>query len=278
MSTDVTVKNQLQSLIDQANEVTGGEDVDLTSAVGRLVEGYGSGDDFWRMYEGLLSYEYKFAYIKNLTEIPLLDTSNGTNFAYMFYDCISLTKVHQFDLSNGLNFYGMFRGCASLTELPLFDVSKGTNFEIIFSKCVSLKTITLDTKKGTHFKDMFWECRSLVSVNINTSSATNTHTMFAYCESLKTISELDLSKVSVCERMFQNTGALENISFVKDSIKINISFVYSPLLSDASIQSIIDGLTDLTDQTSRKVSFNSTVLDKLTDGQLDQILAKNWTI
>jgi hypothetical protein len=45
MSDFKTVKNQIQKLIDTANEKTGKADADLTGAVGSLVEGYGAGSD-----------------------------------------------------------------------------------------------------------------------------------------------------------------------------------------------------------------------------------------
>ena len=43
MSTPLSVKEQIQKLIDDANVATGNADADLTSAVGALIAGYGSG-------------------------------------------------------------------------------------------------------------------------------------------------------------------------------------------------------------------------------------------
>lgn len=44
MATAESVKAKLQGLIDQANVATGGSDADLTTALGRLIAGFGSGD------------------------------------------------------------------------------------------------------------------------------------------------------------------------------------------------------------------------------------------
>lgn len=41
-STYTSIKNQIQSLVDAANNKTGLEDADLTSAVGSLISGYSS--------------------------------------------------------------------------------------------------------------------------------------------------------------------------------------------------------------------------------------------
>lgn len=43
MVTAESVKSKLQGLIDQANAVTGGADADLTTALGRLIAGFGQG-------------------------------------------------------------------------------------------------------------------------------------------------------------------------------------------------------------------------------------------
>lgn len=55
MATADSVKGKIQGLIDTANETTGESDVDLTTAVGRLIQGYGAGDSagaYELLYEG----------------------------------------------------------------------------------------------------------------------------------------------------------------------------------------------------------------------------------
>ena len=83
----------------------------------------------------------------NFTTIPLIDTSKGTDFTYMFACCTSLTTIPQLDTSNGTNFSSMFSGCTSLTTIPQLDVSKGTSFSYMFGSsttkgCTSLTTIS----------------------------------------------------------------------------------------------------------------------------------------
>ena len=45
MATAESVKSKIEGLIAQANTTTGGTDADLTTAVGTLCEGFGSGGD-----------------------------------------------------------------------------------------------------------------------------------------------------------------------------------------------------------------------------------------
>jgi hypothetical protein len=65
---------------------------------------------------------------------------------------------------------------------------------------------------------------------------------------------------------------------ISGTIGKTISFAQSKKLSDASIQSIIDALADLTGQTALKVSFHSDTILKLTEDQIATISAKNWDI
>ena len=89
---------------------------------------------------------------------------------------------------------------------------------------------------------------------------------------------LDFSGADNLENTFKHIATLEDIEFVPNTIKLNISFNSSRLLTDKSIQSIIDGLADFTGQTTQTLTFHETVGAKLTDTQKATITAKNWTL
>ena len=208
--------------------------------------------DFWHQRT---SFDYAF-YKQSIENIPLIDTSNGTSFTYMFYQCSSLTEIPLIDTSNGTNFSNMFRDCSSLTEIPQLNTSNGTSFLYMFASCSSLTEIPLiDTSNGTNFGYTFYFCQSLTTISqLDVSSGTNFSNMFAFCPKLTTI------------------------SFAEGCIKRAISFAQSSLLSGESVQSIIDGLADLTGGPYQKVTFHSDIVDKLTDEQKQQVTDKNWTI
>lgn len=77
---------------------------------------------------------------------------------------------------------------------------------------------------------------------------------------------------------FQNCLALEEVRFKQNSIPKSIDIKYSSLLSNASIQSIIDGLMDLTGATAQTLTLHADVKAKLTETQLATITGKNWTL
>ena len=54
--------------------------------------------------------------------------------------------------------------------------------------------------------------------------------------------------------------------------------MYSRNLTPETIQSIIDGMADLTGATAQTLTFHKDVGAKLTDAQKATITAKNWTL
>ena len=133
-----------------------------------------------------------------------------------------------------------------------------------------------------HAGSMFSYCSNITSTKVAIiidNIASNTMVFFS-CKALKTIPSLKVTdQVNGYSDWFYNCNALEEINFTEDSvIKANISFANSPLLTTASVNSIINALKDLTGETAQKVTFHTDVLAKITDEQFAAITAKNWTM
>lgn len=100
--------------------------------------------------------------------------------------------------------------------------------------------------------------------------------MFTSATALRSIyGAMDISKQS-SDNLWRGCTALENISFVTGGIAHTIEFSKCSKLTDASIQSIIDGLAEV--ETAQTLTFHATVGAKLTDEQKAVITAKNWTL
>ncbi len=89
---------------------------------------------------------------------------------------------------------------------------------------------------------------------------------------------LNVSNTNTFNSTFTQCINLREIRFAANSIKGSISFANSNLLSADTIQSIIDGLADLTDGTAQTLTLHATVGSKLTDEQKATITAKNWEL
>ena len=122
-----------------------------------------------------------------------------------------------------------------------------------------LKHLTLNVsfENAQRFNNMLTKVQALEVIDgtpINLSSATNVNNIFSYC------------------------AALKEVRFAANTIKISIPFTHCDKLSADTIQSIIDGLADLTGGTAQTLTLHSTVGNKLTDTQKATITAKNWTL
>jgi hypothetical protein len=138
-----------------------------------------------------------------------------------------------------------------------------------------------DTANGTNFSNMFygWDTLGPHTIpSLDLRKGANFQSMFQWSATIVEIGEMDISNATNVSNMFGGCDGLERISFVQRCINVSIGFPSSNLLNDASIQSIIDGLADLTGKTAQTLTLHATVGGKLTQAQKDAISAKNWTL
>jgi surface protein len=102
-----------------------------------------------------------FRYCASLESIPLLNTSQATNFSNMFY------------------------ACKKIKVLPAIDTSKGNLLEYFCHSCISLEEfLGFNTRNATYFNGMFYSCENLVSVELDMRNATSATSIFTGNESL----------------------------------------------------------------------------------------------
>ena len=115
-----------------------------------------------------------FSGCRNLTSIPLLNTSKVTKMINTFYDCIRLTTVPLFNTSNLISMNRIFSGCQALISIPAWDVSKVTNFVDAFKDCYNLESIEMTGMK--------------VSFNISSSTKFTREALVVILNNLATVS------------------------------------------------------------------------------------------
>ena len=145
----------------------------------------------------------------------------------------------------------------SLEYIPPYDYPKA-NFDYFCQNCINLKIVdSLYTSVSTSFQLMCSGCVNLIAI----------------------YSQLDFSKTSSANGLnsvFRDCKALVTVSFVENSIPFSLSLAQSPLLSDESIHSIINGLATV--ETSQTLTLHADVKAKLTESQIAQITSKNWNL
>lgn len=155
---------------------------------------------------------------------------------------------------------GMFRSVKQVTDFTL-DLREAENLNVLnnFIMQTSLTTLRIigefPTNKNVQMRDVFRENYSLTAI---------------------TGTPLNASKWILAGETFQYVPKLEHIRFVPNTISFSIKFSQSSVLSDESIQSIIDGLATVT--TTCTLTLHAAVKAKLTDEQKNTITTKGWTL
>ena len=99
--------------------------------------------------------------IDETEELIKLISDDCQNFGRMFYEGTNVTEVPLFNTSNGTDFTGMFYG-TRITELPEFDTSNGKIVSLMFSSISTLETVPLlNLGKAQFLLNMFQNCYSL---------------------------------------------------------------------------------------------------------------------
>lgn len=196
-----------------------------------------------------------------------IDTSS-CNLTSGFLNCFNLRRINKdntVDCSNNTNFSNVFWNCYMLEDVSLININvdKSLTWTRAFRVDTSieyfnLKNISFSPKLiGYSFKYMFYNQQYLENIN----------------------GEIDFTKINSNtgpNLMFYACNNLKEVRFTKESLKYDLQMAQSKSLSLESLQSIIDGLGNVT--TKRTLSLNSTAYNKLTEEQKQSATDKGWTI
>lgn len=202
-------------------------------------EGYAEGRDIWN-------------YVRSIAGAFQNNTfPTGTNF---------VLNIPNLSISaNAGSFNDTFRSTTGLESITLKCTTRGVamNAHRAFSRCSDLKFLDLSEFNTTFgpSTDVFYSCTRLEEIRGEIENTTTNWTLW-----------------------FSSCAKLREVRFKANSIKGAFNISQSPLLSAESVQSIVDGLADMTGGTSYKLTLHADVKAKLTEEQLATIAAKNWTV
>ena len=246
------------------------------------------------------SLQNKFKDDKNIIIMPIVDTSNTTNFNSMFYACTNLKTIPLLDTSKGTNIESMFQSCTNLEYVPALNISSAPSLRYCFNGCNNLKTIPLlDTSNITNFNATFQDCKKIETVpQLDTSKGTNMYSMFYGCTNLKSIPLLDTGKATAINRVTNSCTKLETIggflnlgkgytqnSSNNSSYGLDLSSNNS--LTHDSLMNVINNLYDLNltydvansgTLYTQQLILGSTNIGKLNSSELELATSKGWTV
>lgn len=168
-------------------------------------------------------------------------------------------------------------------------LDNATDISQLFQGAIGVTKITLTASESENTINMgstFYGSENSTLETIDLSGLKkkphNISHCFRACRNLKYIfGELDFSAVTSSTyigSVFLYCANLEEVRVKKGTLSISIQINAPQNLSDASIQSIIDGLADLTGSTAQTITFHADVKAKLTEEQIATITSKNWTL
>lgn len=161
------------------------------------------------------------------------DTSNGTDFSYMFYNCTSLTEIPKINTSNATTLNSIFVDCSGLTEIPKIDMRNATSTRSVFCGCAFTNAGDIDLRNSTDCNQLFYRCKRLTSVgNLNTQSCMIFTNAFAGCTALTKIESIDTQNATNLNNAFNSCGKLTEIPTIDTSkcTSFSSAFAYSGII------------------------------------------------
>lgn len=280
-----TVKQQTE-LLQQIRTALGGKTVPGDPGdSGSYDEGYADGYE-----EGQASYNERDAYIVSSTNSELESIGVGTIEGVLeipskideVYDkggADGYTKGHTDGVTDGIE-----QGKAeAIDSLPGGYIKIDPTWTSWYMLCNGRPSIVpnlkySDSSNVTNFNGAFQACNVKSIPRLDFRKAQSISSLCIYSSMIEEVGEMEIPNVTNADYAFSGCTGLKRITFVPNCIKAPIGFANSNLLDDASIQSIIDGLADLTGKTAQTLTLHATVGGKLTQAQKDAISAKNWTL
>lgn len=178
---------------------------------------------------------------KNITEFPLIDTSNGTSFYASWLDN-NLTSFPLLDTSSGTNFSYAWYG-NNLTSFPMIDTSSGTNFRYTWYNNNLTSFPLLDVSSGANFQEA-WRDNNLTSFPLlDVSSGTNFFAAW-FNNNLTEFPELDVSNGTNFQLAWYNNNLTSFPANMFDNcLATNFAVAFnSTNLSQSSIDGILTSI------------------------------------
>lgn len=256
-------------------EGSGNIPTSMTDKVLFLPENFPAKTSYQNLY-GILNMKYvpynnNMRIFNNNVELREInvDTSSWGSLNQGFRNCYFLTKINEGNIVdcsgitvNG-NISNTFYGCSSLEEVSLINIpERAIDCSCLFSLAPN---IIPDKMKKITFSPKIKVSRITLGFNGRYSLQT-------------IVGELDFSECEPNQQQnpFNGCTSLIEVRFTPESIKQNLSFTQSYQLSDESIQSILDGLANISE--THVLYLNSEVYAKLTEEQKQSVTDKGWTI
>ena len=172
-------------------------------------------------------------------------------------------------------FYAWNNACFKPKYKPIKPSGTGAHNMFQYSGVTVIDKTVLDLTAVNSLSGTFASGK-MTQIEIDIPNATSIANAFYYLSNLVTL-KIENIRENCTIGNFMMANALVNVE-VTGTIGTDINLSGSSLLSNESVQNVIDHLKDLTGATAKTLTFHKTVGNKLTEAQKATITAKNWTL
>ena len=137
--------------------------------------------------------------------------------------------------------------------------------------------ITIDFGEGQNMTNLFAYSKITRCPPVDVRSAIYPDAMFYKATELEEVTLLNVRKEKPAA-MFGFTGCAKLKTLIVTGVIGGADLKDCPLLSNESVQGIIDILYDYTNETAKTLTLHVDVKAKLTEAQIAQITSKNWNL
>ena len=135
-----------------------------------------------------------------------------------------------------------------------------------------------DTSNCTDTAQAFRGSAVVYPPDLDLSRAPHLNGTFNSCKKVKVIVLKNVrADMTYANNPFRDCEQLTDVS-IEGEIGNAVDFGDSPLLTEASVESVGNAVVDLTGQNSKTITFNKAVIERMTDVQKSMFTNKNWTI
>ena len=215
---------------------------------------------------------------KGITEFPLIDTSNGTDFVAAWLNN-NLTSFPLIDTSSGTNFGSAWYN-NNLTSFPLLDTSSGTSFAYAWYDNNLTSFPLIDTSSGTIFVYAWYDNNLTSFPLIDTSSGTDFS--FAWRDNnLTSFPALDFSSGTNFGKTWLNNPNLTNFpANMFDNCNATNFFgaFASTNLSQSSIDGILVSIESNGTSNGTFTQSGGSAPSSVGEAVIDAMRSRGWTI
>ena len=193
----------------------------------------------------------------------------------------SIAQIPSFKYLNGVTSYASWYEGANFpanTELTVYVGAKVESLLAMFASATNLKKVKLVGDSDVCDMEQMFASSSVEEVDfsgLTLFQSLGASETFSNCQNLVNVLGVLDGVNNYISWGFENCPKLETVRFKKDSIMCDINIAESPKLTASTVQSIIDGMSEISPCT---LWAHNEVKDKLTEKQMQEITDKGWSV